>query len=149
MQKLQTLIDRAEEVCGSKTAVAARIGVSRQQLHNLYTGHTPMSVEHAGQLALIAGVDVENAVMVAAASQLRRTERGRAVMEAIERRFLAIVVGICSFFATGGEALGSPNGEQKRQVAIDVSHIVSNVFRTLVGAVLAWTKRPRPCCVPA
>jgi len=139
MDKLQSLIDKAVEVCGSREKVAEELGISRQQLHNIYTGKTPMADEHAGKLAMLTGVNIERALLAALMDRLSRSANGRAVLEALEKGFLAFAVAICGFFATGNDAHGTPIGDRSSQTAIDLVHIVSSWLRRSRG----WLRQQR------
>lgn len=124
MGSMQTLIDRAAEKCGSKQKVADALGITRQQLHNLYTGKTPVSAEQAGRLAMLSGVDVQRAILAAAVDEMRRTSRGRQVVEALERSFLAIAWVIFGIFATGSAVPGTSLATSVSQMMLDKTAIV-------------------------
>lgn len=124
MSKVKLLIDTAAKVCGGKKALADQLGFSRQYLHSVETGKTPLSVELAGRLAMVSGVSIERAIMVAAEDQLTRTEPGTKVMEALERGFLAFVAAILVIFATGSAVPGTSLATSVSQMMLDRTAIV-------------------------
>jgi DNA-binding XRE family transcriptional regulator len=57
MKSAGRMIDRGAELCGSKSEVARRLGVSPQTLYNWETGRRPMPDEQIDALATLIGFD--------------------------------------------------------------------------------------------
>jgi len=57
MKSLERMIDRAAKICGSKSEVARRLGVSPQTLYNWETARRSMPDEQIDALATLTGYD--------------------------------------------------------------------------------------------
>jgi len=125
MDRLLTLIDKAQEVCGGQKGLAERLEISTEYLRLMRKKERPIPLEIAGQLAMITGSNVESAVLLATTAQLSRTSNGRTVLNAMERGFLALVAVIFCTFATESAAHGNQTYSEPNNISLNNSHIVS------------------------
>lgn len=69
MLRGQTLIDKAAQVCGSRYALAKRLGANQGFLSEVANGHKPIPPTLAARLAAIAGEDPRQEALEALAAQ--------------------------------------------------------------------------------
>jgi len=89
MELTKTLIDRAAKVCGSRSKLAGKLGVSRQLLTDWKMGKSVPTEVHIGKMAIIAGVRIEEALLARSQDQLAKTEEGRQILDVMKGGFLA------------------------------------------------------------
>ncbi|HWI05605.1 MAG TPA: helix-turn-helix domain-containing protein [Acidimicrobiales bacterium] len=152
MEKLFSLIDTAQQTCGGQKQLAEALGVSPEYVRLLRKGERPVTVEIAGKLALIAGANVQGAVLLALAAHLQKSTMGREVLGALEKGFLALVAAIFVTFATSNDAHGMTQrgSDPNNQLTIPTSYFWRRwlervrlmVFRT--RSRWAWMRGPRP-----
>jgi len=125
MEKLFSLIDTAQQTCGGQKQLAEALGVSPEYVRLLRKGERPVTVEIAGKLALIAGANVQGAVLLALAAHLQKSTMGREVLGALEKGFLALVAAIFVTFATSNDAHGMTQrgSDPNNQLTIPTSYL--------------------------
>lgn len=100
MNNLKTLIDKAEKVCGSADALAARMGVKANVISMLKHGRT-ITPETAAELADIAGEDAREAAIFAMLERAKGTRREGVLREVLGKAQAAGVAAVLVFSYNG------------------------------------------------
>lgn len=125
MQLTQTLIDKASGMCGSGAKLADRLGVSRQLITDWRKGKAMPTEVQVGQMALITGIRIEDALQARNEEVLEKTPEGREVLRVMRMGFLRGAAAALFIFAT-------LPGYELCQRILDKIYIVSNKASTLV-----------------
>lgn len=109
MESVQTLIDKASEVCGSDSALAERMGIARQNVYLMKEGKRPISPATAAELADIAGVDVDYAMKLAVLESVKGTRREAKLREILGKGLAAGAVAMLatSYSSAANASLGN------------------------------------------
>jgi len=81
MESVQALLDKAAKVCGSRYALAKRLGVAESNLTSMAKGRRPIPATLAGDLADIIGRDPREAACAALVEQEKDPDRARHLLE--------------------------------------------------------------------
>mgnify|MGYP001176861402 FL=1 len=97
----KTLIDKAAEICGSYSALAERIGTSKQALSDMKHGKREISPETAAMLADIAHEDAREAVIQAVIERNRTGPKAETIRAILGK-------GLAAGVAAGGARRSRP-----------------------------------------
>lgn len=136
MQALQTLIDKASNVCGSDTALAKRMGIHQPDIAAMRAGKRKISPVTAAELADIAGEDAREAAIAAVIESTRGTRREGAMREILGKALAAGVVGM-SLISYSGDSNSCTAQAQTTLTERNVINIVLSELRRL----LRWMRR--------
>lgn len=92
-----TLIDKAAELCGSYSALAERLGTSKQALSDMKHGKRDISPETAALLADIAQVDARDAVIQAVIERNKTGPKAEQIRDILGKALAAGVAGLWVF----------------------------------------------------
>lgn len=98
----KTLIDKAAEICGSYSALAERIGTSKQALSDMKHGKREISPETAAMLADIAHEDAREAVIQAVIERNRTGPKAEQIRAILGKALAAGVAGMWVFSYSNG-----------------------------------------------
>lgn len=137
MEELKTLIDKASEMCGSDSALAARMGISQSCISDMRHRGRTITPETAAELADIAGLDARQAAIVAIIVRARGTRREGAMQKILGKALAAGVAAMLVFsYETGSNSLtGEQSASTKR---VNSLYIVECIKRLLCN----FFKRP-------
>ena len=105
MQSVQSLIDKASEVCGGDSALAEKMGIPRQNVYLMRAGKRPISPATAAELADIAGDDAREAAIAAVIESAKGTRRESVLREILGKGLAAGVAGMLVFSYDGDSIL--------------------------------------------
>lgn len=131
---VRRIIEMAAESVGSDVRLAERIGVSRQRLYEWKDGRRPIPMARLEHVAIIAGINPENAIAVVA----------------VERHRLGKRIAVLALTALAGGVLSpqAPDG-----APLDKLHIMRSVARALQRFASSLRRADRrkaaPTCSPA
>lgn len=142
MKSLERMIDKAAKICGSKSEVARRLGVSPQTLYNWETARRSMPDEQIDALATLIGYDPIKALGEYHHERMRKKTAGfvRAGI-AVAASFLVV--------ATSGvsDARGSTPQASRRQLLTHYANLVARMrqlrLRRLMGLQGGMVRKPR------
>ena len=97
MESVQALIDKASKTCGGDSALAAKMGIPRQNVYLMRTGKRPISPATAAELADIAGDDAREAAIAAVIEGAKGTRRESVLREILGKAIAAGVAGLLAF----------------------------------------------------
>jgi DNA-binding transcriptional regulator YdaS (Cro superfamily) len=98
----KTLIDKAAEICGSYSALAERIGTSKQALSDMKHGKREISPETAAMLADIAHEDAREAVIQAVIERNRTGPKAETIRAILGKGLAAGVAAVWVFSYSNG-----------------------------------------------
>ena len=104
MISVQTLIDKASEICGSDAELARRMGIQRQNLGHMRAGRAPISPETIGVLCDIAHIDPHESGRMALEAIVSHPKNASRA-EVLRRAFFAGWMGLATLLG----ALLSPD----------------------------------------
>jgi len=135
MEYGQTLIDKAKKVCGGLSRLAEELDVALPNLSTVAAGKRAIPEEWVPGLAVIAGVDVTEALHETRAEKLGYNHPK---VKVLEKKALHGVVAMLLFFVTLGHWQQSEACE-KRQAKFTTLHIVE-YWRAVVSRLAHWLR---------
>lgn len=133
----QTLIDRAAKQCGTQSALAEKLGTSRQELSNAKHGRRAMPAEQIQRLAELLGEPVDH---VGSLHDLARVQSLSPYRGGLAKAALVFFSAIGSGGATGAPAVPSNAFER----GVDTMHIVDMLrgLFALMARATSWAMTP-------
>ena len=137
MNPVETLIASAVNKCGSQSALARELGVTRQQVNFWVTGRQELSPENAVLLADIAGTDPAQAVIDAVIMRNKTGPKAERVRDILGKAVAAGVVGASLLsYSAASQAATKPIADRFTSV-----YIVS--IRKLAGLLSVFRRASR------
>jgi hypothetical protein len=135
MQNLQTLIDKASEVCGGDGKLAARMGVKPNVVSMLRHGRT-ITPETAAELADIAGDDAREALVMAVLARAKGTRREGVLRDILGKALAAGVAAMSLFFysADSNYATEATNQGNEKFTLLYIVEYVTRLWRSAAWA---------------
>lgn len=124
MQALQTLIDKADKMCGGTSKLAEVLGTAPQNVSLMKAGKRPISPATAAELADLVGEDVNEAIKLAVFESVKGTRRESKMREILGK---AVAAGAVAMLASGcnAEPSGYTNNLSKPSSDVTNRYIVS------------------------
>ena len=125
MQALQTLIDKADKMCGGTTKLAEFLGTAPQNVSLMKAGKRPISPATAAELADLVGSDVDEAIKLAVFESVKGTRRETKMRDILGK---AAAAGAVAMLATGYNVAQSATLENSGKTGNEVKalYIVSS-----------------------
>lgn len=95
MEEVQTLIDSAAKVCGSRYKLSKRIDVAQSHLSEMASGKRGIPPRVAAKLADVAGLDPRDALVIATIEREKDPAERAALTAIFFRTGAAAMLGIC------------------------------------------------------
>lgn len=97
MQALQTLIDKADKMCGGTSKLAEVLGTAPQNVSLMKAGKRPISPATAAELADLVGEDVNEAIKLAVFESVKGTRRESKMREILGKGLAGGAVAMLAF----------------------------------------------------
>lgn len=131
MQALQTLIDKADKMCGGTTKLAEVLGTAPQNVSLMKAGKRPISPATAAELADLVGEDVDAAIKLAVFESVKGTRRESKMRDILGK---AVAAGAAAMLVSGCNV--APNGYTNNLSKTSVD--VKNIY---IVSIRRWLKR--------
>jgi hypothetical protein len=113
-----TLIDSAGKMCGSFYRLSKELGMAESTISQIRSGKRPLPVDVVPMLAVMARIDVDEAIHAVLIEQSAGTKRETALRVALGKG-LAAGVGAMSVFSYSGNSNASTENQQTVSPTID------------------------------